>query len=112
MDEVDVSLQCVLAARNINSTLGCIKRGVASREREVIVLLSCALVKPLLQYCVHTCGPQHRRDAEVLEWVQKKATKMIRGLEHLFHEDRLKEFGLFSSRKEGTEKTSLQPSRT
>ena len=59
--KLNMSQQCALAAWKANYILGRTERGVACREREVIVPLYSALARPHPQYCAQAWGPQHKK---------------------------------------------------
>ena len=80
---LDMSQQHDLTAQKANCILGCIKRSVASRVREVVLPLCSALMRPHLEHCIQIWSPQYRRDMDLLVHVQWRATKMMQGMEHV-----------------------------
>jgi len=52
VEELNLTWQCVLTDQQANHTMGCIKRSMASRSREVILPLYSTLVRPHLESCI------------------------------------------------------------
>jgi len=73
-EELNMTQQSTLADQKASYILGCIKRSMASRWREMILFYS-ALMRPHLEYCVHFWSSQHRKDMSLLERVQRRAIK-------------------------------------
>ena len=76
--------------------MGCIRKSVASRLKEVILLLYSALVRSPLDCCVQFWASWYKKDMDIVERVQKRVMKMITAPEHLSYEERRRELGLFS----------------
>ena len=73
----------------------CIKQSIASMSREANLSFYSALLRQHLEYCVQFLAPQSKKDMDILERVQRRATKMIKGLEHLSKGERLRESVFF-----------------
>ena len=71
-----------------------IRRNITYKEKSLIVPLYKAIVRPHLEYCIQAWSPYLRKDIDMLEKIQRRATKLIPGLRNLRYEERLKECGL------------------
>jgi len=87
--KLNMNQQCALTAQKANHILGCIKSSVASRAREVILPLYSALVRPPWSPA-SSSGALSTGKIWTVGVGPENATKMIRELEHLCYEERLR----------------------
>ena len=91
--------QCSTAVNKANAVLGMIKRNVVFKSKDNIVRLYKALVRPKLEYCIQVWSPYLRKDIDMIERVQRRATKMIEGLSKLGYDERLRKTGSLEKRR-------------
>ncbi|TRZ08585.1 hypothetical protein HGM15179_018521 [Zosterops borbonicus] len=96
-ERLDISQQCVLTAQKANHVMGCIQSTVASRVKEGILPLYSGEIPPEVLH--PALGSSAQVKCQAVGASPEETTKMIRGMEHLNYEERLRELGLFSLEK-------------
>ena len=91
--DMKVSEQCVTAAAKGNQIIGLIRRNIVYKEKEPIIARYKTIVRPHLDYCIQSWRPYRKKDIDILERVQRRATKMIQKLRNITYEVRIKECG-------------------
>ena len=89
-----VDKQCAKAAKTAYNVLGMIRRSFINKGVDIILPLYKSLVHPRLKYCVQDWSSLLRKDIELLEKVQKWATRTIDSFADKVYSDRLNELGL------------------
>ena len=92
--DVKVSEQCGIAASKGNLIMGLIRRTIMYKEKQLIVPLYKAIVRPHLEYCIQAWRPYCKKDIDKLERIQRRTTKMIPELRDRSYESRLLQCGL------------------
>ena len=87
--DMKVSEQCGIAALKGNQILGLIRRTIVYKEKQLIVPLYKAIVRPHLEYCIQAWRPYHKKDIDKRERIHRRATKMIPELRDLSYESHL-----------------------
>ena len=75
--DMNVSELCGIAASKGNQIVGLIRRTITYKEKQLIVPLYKAIVRPHLEYCIQAWRPYHKKDIDKLERIQRRATKMV-----------------------------------
>ena len=92
--DMKVSEQCGIAASKGNKMLWLIRRTITYKEKQLILPLYKAIVRPHLEYCIQAWRPYRKKDVDKLERIQRRVTKIIPELRYLSYESRLLQCGL------------------
>ena len=96
MSNLKASTQCRNACAKSIKVLGMINRTVVFKDKEILLCLYKSLVRPLLEYCTPVWSPHYIQDKSLIERVQHRFTRMIRGMRHQSYEYRLEMLGIWS----------------
>ena len=92
--DMKVSEQCGIVASKGNKILGLIRRNITYKDKTLIIPMYKTVIIPHLEYCIQARRPYRKKDIDMLERIQRRATKIIPEQRDFSYEERLKECGL------------------
>lgn len=98
-NDLKTSTQCSTAASRGMSMMGLVKRNFKNLDAECFLLLYKTYIRPRLEYCVQVWSPHLKKDIQLLERVQRRSTKLVRGFSKLSYQQRLVKLGLTTLEK-------------
>lgn len=93
-DKFKPSLNCKKVSKSAGKTIGLIKRNIVNKDKEGMMILYKTLVRPKIDYCIQAWRPYRRKDINILEKIQKRFTKIVKGLKDVKYEQRLEKLGI------------------
>ena len=87
--------QVIYCVKRANQKLSMIKHTFSYIDEEVFLLLYKVFVRPILEYCQTTWAPYLQKDINMIENVQRRATKLVKSIKDLEYEDRLAHLKLY-----------------
>ena len=88
--------QVISASHRAMTVLRSVKRAFVRFDIETFSIIYTTYIRPHLEYCIQTWAPYYAKDILLLEKVQRRATKLVWGLNDLSYEERLERLQLFS----------------
>jgi len=98
-DDLKWGRQCDEAFKRASRTIGFVNRNFHCRNKEIIIPIYKAMIRPLVEFAVQFWSPHLRKDIDKLERIQRRITKMIPELRNKSYPERLKELNLITLEK-------------
>jgi len=87
-------MQCNKAANKAMSILRMVNRALKRLNKEEFLVMYKSFVRTHLEYCVQSWNPYFVKDEEVLEKIQRRATKCVKGTKNKKYTEKLRDLGL------------------
>ena len=88
------TVHCEKASGKAMSALRLLRSTFSRLMQDNFRIIFSTYVRPHLEYCLQAVGPYMKKNFNTLERIQRRASKIVKGMKHLSYEERLKRLRL------------------